>query len=161
MRFFWQGRVKKKYHLVKWEKIISPKKKGGLGVQDIRKMNQSLLCRWWWKLERREGLWQKVVEKKYVKQLSISQMKYKSSNSPAWNDLLKVKDIYLQGRVIKCGNGRMADFWEDQWCGSVSLRGKFPDLCDICNEKVGSVAEFACTGWRLTFRRRLDENLQT
>jgi len=55
----------------------------------------------------------------------------------------------------------MADFWEDQWCGSVSLKGKFPDLYDICNEKVGSVAEFAGRGWRLTFRRWLDENLQS
>ena len=43
-RFFWQGGgTKKKYHLVKWEKICKHKKKGGLGIKDVRKMNISLL----------------------------------------------------------------------------------------------------------------------
>jgi hypothetical protein len=56
-RFFWQGGAnKRKYHLVKWAVITKPKKKGGLGVKDLRKMNISLLCKWWWKLENEEGL---------------------------------------------------------------------------------------------------------
>jgi hypothetical protein len=49
-KFFWQGNnAKKKYHLVKWSVITKPKRKGGLGVKDLRKMNISLLCKWWWK----------------------------------------------------------------------------------------------------------------
>lgn len=53
-RFFWQGGgLKRKYHLVKWKKNINPKYKGGLGIHDIRKMNQSLL---WWKLGKKEGM---------------------------------------------------------------------------------------------------------
>jgi hypothetical protein len=66
-RFFRQGGAnKRKYHLVKWAVIITkPKKKGGLGVKDLRKMNISLLCKWWWKLESGEGLWQEIVRKKY------------------------------------------------------------------------------------------------
>jgi hypothetical protein len=52
--------------LVKWAVIITkPKKKRGLGVKDLRKMNISLLCKWWWKLESGEGLWQEIVRKKY------------------------------------------------------------------------------------------------
>jgi hypothetical protein len=31
---------------------------GGSGIKDIRKMNISLLCKWWWKLENEDGLWQ-------------------------------------------------------------------------------------------------------
>jgi hypothetical protein len=27
-------------------------------------MNLSLLCKWWWKLEKEEGIWQEVVKKK-------------------------------------------------------------------------------------------------
>lgn len=46
--FFWQGgAAKKKYHMVKWEIICKSKKKGGLGIKDLRKMNVSLLCKWW------------------------------------------------------------------------------------------------------------------
>ena len=44
--FFWQGGgTKKKYHLVKWDVICFSKRKGGLGVKDIFKMNISLLCK--------------------------------------------------------------------------------------------------------------------
>ena len=55
--FFWQGGgTKKKYHLVKWSVICLSKQKGGLGVKDIFKMNISLLSKWWWKLEKEDGL---------------------------------------------------------------------------------------------------------
>ena len=54
--FFWQGGgTKRKYDLVKWIRICKHKKKGGLGIKDIRKMNISLLCKWWWKLENMVG----------------------------------------------------------------------------------------------------------
>ena len=67
-RFFWQGGgTKKKYYLVKWSKICVPKNKGGLGIKDPRKLNISLLAKWWWKLENGEGLWQDIVMAKYVK----------------------------------------------------------------------------------------------
>jgi hypothetical protein len=57
-RFFWQGgKLKRKYHLVKWEKVCKAKKKGGLGLKVLRYMNISLLCKWWWLLETGEGLW--------------------------------------------------------------------------------------------------------
>jgi hypothetical protein len=56
-KFFWQGgRLKKKYHLVRWEKVCKVRKKGGLGLKDLRRMNISLLCKWWWLLETGEGL---------------------------------------------------------------------------------------------------------
>ena len=64
-RFFWQGGgTKRKYHLVKWSRICQTKEKGGLGVKDQRKMNISLLCKWWWKIEKEEGLWQEIVRQK-------------------------------------------------------------------------------------------------
>jgi hypothetical protein len=57
-KFFWQGgQLKKKYHLVRWGKICKYKKKGGLGIKNLRKMHINLLCKWWWMLEKEEGLW--------------------------------------------------------------------------------------------------------
>jgi hypothetical protein len=61
--------TQKKYHLVRWEKVCKTKKKGGLGLQDLRKVNLSLLCKWWWLLEYGDGLWQDIVRKKCVKNL--------------------------------------------------------------------------------------------
>jgi hypothetical protein len=46
---------------VRWTKICKSKKKRGLGIKDVRKMNLSLLSKWWWKLEMESGLWQDIV----------------------------------------------------------------------------------------------------
>ena len=74
--FFWQGgNLKKKYHLIKWIKTTKPKDKGGLGIKDLRKMNISLLCKWWWKAENGTGIWQDIIRKKYLKKGGISQLK--------------------------------------------------------------------------------------
>lgn len=77
-----------------------------------------------------------------------------------WNDLIKVKEMYLEGRKMAVGNGKMCDFWHDAWCGEVSLKEKFPSLFEVCYEQVISVAHMAQKGWRLTFRRWLNEQLQ-
>jgi hypothetical protein len=107
-KFFWQGNnVKKKYYLVKWSAIARPKRKGGLGIKDLRRMNISMLCKWWWKIENEEGLWQEIVRKKYKIKGGIVQLRTKQSNSPLWNDLIKIKDLYLKGRVMKIGNGEI------------------------------------------------------
>jgi len=42
-----------------------------LGVKDLRKMNISLLCKWWWKLEHEQGLWQDIVKKISEKALPV------------------------------------------------------------------------------------------
>lgn len=66
--FFWQGNSKKrKYYLVKWSKVCKAKKKGGLGIKNLRKMNVSLLVKWWWRSENENGLWQDIVKAKYIK----------------------------------------------------------------------------------------------
>jgi hypothetical protein len=55
---------KKRYHLVNWHTICLPKDCGGLGVLDLPTMNKSLLCKWLWKLENTEEIWQQMLTKK-------------------------------------------------------------------------------------------------
>jgi hypothetical protein len=132
-RFFSQGGgEKRKYYLVKWSKITRPKQKGGLGIKDLRKMNISLLCKWWWKLEHEEGLWQKIVKKKYKIIRGIAQLQKNPRNPSVWNDLPKVKSLYLSRRTVLVGNGQDTDFWGDSWCGAVPLKEKFTELFEIC-----------------------------
>ena len=96
--FLWQeGGQKRKYHLVRWETICQSKKKGGLGVKDIQKMNLSLLCKWWLKLENEKGIWQELVTAKYLKDKTISSVTFKLGDS---RHLLKVKPIYIKGRKL-------------------------------------------------------------
>lgn len=54
----WQcGCTTKKYHLINWETVCTPKIHGGLGTLDLRCMNIILLTKWIWKLESQEGLY--------------------------------------------------------------------------------------------------------
>jgi hypothetical protein len=85
-------------------------KKGGLGIKDLRKMNLSLLCKWWWKLEHEEGLWQEIVRQKYKITKGITSLRQNGKESPVWKDLLKVKHLYLKGRIVVVGNGQNTNF---------------------------------------------------
>jgi hypothetical protein len=67
-RMLWQGGDNtRKYHLVNWPTVCSPKDQGGLGILDLRNMNISLLTKWLWRLETPDGLWQKIIRHKYIK----------------------------------------------------------------------------------------------
>jgi hypothetical protein len=45
----------------RWTDVCQPKDLGGLGATSIIVKNISLLCKWIWKLENEDGLWQKVI----------------------------------------------------------------------------------------------------
>lgn len=48
-----------------WRRVYQPKKKGGLGVTDVKLVNLSLLTKWKWKIFKEDGsLWKRVLEDK-------------------------------------------------------------------------------------------------
>jgi hypothetical protein len=109
--FYWQGgATRKKYHLIKWSKICKDKKKGGLGVKDLRKMNISLLCKWWWLLESGDGLWQEIVKLKYIYNTSVCLVQSRLNDSPYWKELMRIRPIYLAGRGYEINNGKLMSF---------------------------------------------------
>jgi hypothetical protein len=113
-KFFWEGNSeKRKYHLVKWDLVCKPRQKGWLGIKNLQLFNYCLLCKWWWKLETENGLWQRLVKAKYDIDKSLHHIKLRSDDSPVWKDLLKVKHFYLKYRVMVVGNGNSTDFWND------------------------------------------------
>jgi hypothetical protein len=151
--FFWQGgQLKKKYHLVGWPKICKNKKKGGLGIKNLRKLNVSLLCKWWWLLQNRNGLWQDIVKLKYVKGAHVGLIKNKMSDSPVWSDLMKIRHIYLRGREYKINNGKLISFWTDSWLGKVPICVEYPLLYEQCTNQNISVEKVAHDGWVIHFK---------
>ena len=134
--FFWQGGgTRRKYHLIRWTKICKSKKKGGLGIKDIRLMNISLLTKWWWKLDNEKGFWQDIIHFKYIKKESICTAKHRQTDSPIWSDLLKVRNIYIQGRRNKVKNGQKTLFWKDTWLYDQPLYMIYLDLFNMCELK--------------------------
>src|ERR1041385_3593460 len=101
-RFFWQSSsVKKRYYMVKWDRICRSKKRGGLGVKNLYRQNISLLVKWWWKLEKNNGLWQEVIKAKYFRNTSVASIKERFNDSPCWKAIMRVKKFYMLGRRVK------------------------------------------------------------
>jgi hypothetical protein len=81
-RFFWQGDSKmKKYRLVKWSVVCTPKDQGGLGIQDLEVKNAALLGKWLFKLLTEDGIWQTILRRKYVGSKVVSQVLWKPGDS--------------------------------------------------------------------------------
>ena len=123
-------------------------------------MNVSLLAKWWWKLEQEEGLWQYIVKFKYMHNKSIFFVSHRATDSPMWCDLLKVRDIYLQGRVVSIKNGVKTRFWCDPWLYDKPLMVIIPTLFLLCDQKEVFVADVKNGNVQITFRRRLTDGLQ-
>jgi hypothetical protein len=66
-KFYWEGAgPKRKYHMVNWPTVCRPKELGGLGLLNTKKMNQSLLLKWVWRLYQEEDtIWAKLIRAKY------------------------------------------------------------------------------------------------
>jgi hypothetical protein len=64
-----------------------------LGIIDIGKTNISLLCNWWWRLEKEKGLWQDLIKKKYLQNDGVSIVRHMINDSLVWCDLLKIRGL--------------------------------------------------------------------
>jgi hypothetical protein len=84
-------------------------------------MNVSLLCKWLWRLGTESGIWQEIIKYKYLKHDSVCTVKHRQADSAIWSDLLKVRDVYLQGWKIIVENGQKTLFWRDKWLYEKSL----------------------------------------
>ncbi|XP_062193487.1 uncharacterized protein LOC133896859 [Phragmites australis] len=115
-RFFWQSTEhKKKYRLVKWGILCRPKDQGGLGIKNIDVQNKCLLSKWLFKLINEDGMWQQLLRRKYLKNKTIGEVKWKPGDSHFWSGLMKVKDQFLRLGSFHLNNGFQIRFWEDTW----------------------------------------------
>lgn len=53
------------------------------------------------------GLWQTIVTHKYLRKDTISSVKHKQTDSPVWSNLLKIKNVYLQGWKVSVKDGKI------------------------------------------------------
>lgn len=73
-KFFWQGAGDTfKYHMAKWISMCKPKIHGGLGIINTYLMNQCLITKWIWKIEKGSNeLWYRILKAKYLKKVVSS-----------------------------------------------------------------------------------------
>ena len=57
-----ESTTKKSINWVNWDKIVAPKKVGGIGLGSIKALNISLLAKWMWRLKYDDSsMWSKVI----------------------------------------------------------------------------------------------------
>ncbi|XP_028070062.1 pentatricopeptide repeat-containing protein At4g26680, mitochondrial-like [Camellia sinensis] len=114
--FLWgDSKVKKKVYLVKWKDLIEDKKQGGLGIIDLRIVNNSLIAKWWWRFGMEDNsLWKQLICSKYKSEGGRWFPFHVEANniSRLWSDILVVNESnssllnhYLHNTEIKIGNG--------------------------------------------------------
>jgi hypothetical protein len=99
------------------------------------------------------------MKQKYMRHGGVFYTKKRHGDSPLWNDMLHVKQIYLGDRRMKVENGRNTSFWCDSWCDQVPLKDRFPEIYDICIEQEVTMAEAAAMHWNFSFRRWMTPDL--
>jgi hypothetical protein len=92
------------------------------------------------------------MRRKYLRGAGIFYFRKRLVDSPLWSDIMQVKSLYLCGKRMHVGNGRMTRVC-DAWCGHSPLKDKFPEIYNICREQNITVAAAAAMDWGFTFRR--------
>ena len=163
-RFFWQNdQHKRKYRLTKWSIICRPKDQGGLGVEVLSIKNKCLLSKWLFKILSEEGVWQELIQNKYLRDKTLAQVSAKPTDSPFWKGIMSVKNEFFSLGSFHIGNGQSSRFWEDIWLGDRPLSAQYPILYNIVRNKNALVADVLSTAppINLQFRRSLTGNRWT
>uniref|UniRef100_A0A452Y891 Uncharacterized protein n=1 Tax=Aegilops tauschii subsp. strangulata TaxID=200361 RepID=A0A452Y891_AEGTS len=121
IRDFWWGDENghRKVHWMSWERMIKPKRGGGIGFKDMRLFNQALLARQAWRLiQRPNSLCARIVKSKYYPNGKLLDTVFASNASPAWRGIEHGLELLKAGLVWRIGNGRKVNIQRDQWIPS-------------------------------------------
>jgi hypothetical protein len=141
-RYWWnQQEGKHKIHWLGWEKMIKPKKEGGLGFRDIHGFNMAMLCEQAWRLlHNSESLCARVLRAKYFHGRSCLEATPRHGMSYTWRSIMKGFDLLKQGLIWRVGDGEGLNIWSDPWVPrSMSRRPITPrgaNLLTMVNELI-------------------------
>ncbi|KAJ0938893.1 putative RNA-directed DNA polymerase [Helianthus annuus] len=149
-KFLWGGSLSNnKISWVRWDKVLKPKSKGGLGVNCLKTLNMALLAKWKWRaLNESNNQWSLVV--KHVHNVNFSSLDdmFKSLRSDHWSHInssvssSRPTDLNLNSVFrVRVGVGSSIGFWSQPWIGLVPLQRLFPNLYEIESVKRCSIGQ--------------------
>jgi hypothetical protein len=122
LRYFLQStNHKKKYRLTTWNIVCRPKDQVGFGIEVLDIKNRCLLSKWLFKLVNEEGMWQELLQYKYLKIKTLAQVGAKPIDSPFWKGILHGNDEFLKGDPLLLVMAKQLDF-------GTSLATQYPYL---------------------------------
>jgi hypothetical protein len=127
-----------------------------MGIIDLDIQNKCLLSKWIFKLLNEDGVWKQMLEKKYLKGKTLSQVERRKGDSDFWSGLMEVKKLVLDRGRFQVQDDTQTRFWEDLWLGKEPLSIKYPALYNLVRKKNMSVAQvLGTTPLNVSFRRAL------
>jgi hypothetical protein len=130
--------------LVAWRKCTRPKRKGGLGIINLRSQNTALLLKHLDKFYNKRNIpWINLIWNTYYSKGEVPHAS-KDKGLFWWKDLLKLCDTYRGIAKCSLGDGSTFLFWYDIWNDHL-LQDKLPRLFSFAKNKSISVAKFLST----------------
>ncbi|KAK1285493.1 hypothetical protein QJS10_CPB20g00703 [Acorus calamus] len=162
-RFLWQGAHEgpRKPHLVAWSTVCLRKEDGGLGILDLRDMNEALLSKWLWRwLCQPEHTWATIVRDRYGGH-GLGGRRWPAigpRTSALCKGLFGGCAGFVQGVRWGIGGGMNVSFWHEIWCGEQVLSVQFPAVYGIAFDQEGPIGGFRSGegsngGWSIGLRR--------
>ena len=125
-QFIWgASNVKRKVHLINWNKICSPKEEGGLGFRKAKEVNMACMMKLAWGIvSKPNSLWVRVLRNKYrCDDNIIPEVKRRDKMSNAWRGIFQIWPHFKQNLIWRVGNGHNIKIWLDHWLPSVNTLG--------------------------------------
>nr|GEV44813.1 RNA-directed DNA polymerase, eukaryota [Tanacetum cinerariifolium] len=142
-RFFnGHGSDSRKAHWIKWDKVLTNKDKGGLGVSSFFALNRGLMFKWVWRfLNNESSLWKKVIKAIHGESKNL----YNESRfviKSCWSTIvIEAQNIKVRGINIfdylklRLGNGNSIKFWNDYWYQGGILKNICPRMYALESRK--------------------------
>ena len=148
-----------------WATVCTDKRKGGLGIKNLSKMNKALLCKWSWRFANdRDSLRRKIICNKFGEDNGgwhISDLRG-SYETSLWKEIRKEWPSFFQNAAFSVGDGRRINFWKDVWRSKEAMCSIHPSLFNLDLNKEATVADMwdsdrgeGC--WSPTFLRSLND----
>ncbi|GKB43953.1 RNA-directed DNA polymerase, eukaryota, reverse transcriptase zinc-binding domain protein [Tanacetum coccineum] len=125
----------KKASWVNWNKVLTAKERGGLGVSSLYALNRGLMCKWVWRFFAHKSLlWSRVIKAIHGPEGGLITDVRRGFRSTWTSIVQEVKKLQNQGVNIfdyiriKIGNGDNTSFWKDKWHNEGVLKDVFPRL---------------------------------
>ncbi|GJT69286.1 RNA-directed DNA polymerase, eukaryota, reverse transcriptase zinc-binding domain protein [Tanacetum coccineum] len=146
---------------VSWNKVLTSKEKGGLGVSSLFALNRALMFKWVWRFfNQSDSLWVRVIHAIHGVDGRIGRAGNVGHTS-IWCDIIKEMDRLASHGIDlismmhkKIGNGSNTSFWKDRWRGEQRLKEVFPRIYALeVNKHISVAFKFEQTSLSSSLRR--------
>lgn len=158
-KFLWNASTESnKKGPLNWDKICTPKNYGGLGIKNIKILNQAYILKLGWRLKiDHNSLWSRTIRGKYFHNKSFEEANMpKNHHSVYWKNPGKTKQDIETNTFWIVGNGSLIQFWKDKWLGNFIIQEYVSNIPeDLQNITVSKLIDWKEKEWKLDSIRSL------